>query len=54
MLWDFPDRSLEQLDLLSFLSNHSYLITVQIVQAEDITALASALVLLIGLIWDAT
>jgi CBS domain-containing protein len=33
---------LEQLDLLSFLSNHSYLITVQIVQAEDITALASA------------
>jgi CBS domain-containing protein len=33
---------LEQLDLLSFLSNHSYLITVQIVQAEDIAALASA------------
>ncbi len=33
---------LEQLDLLSFLSNHSYLITVQIVQAEDIPALARA------------
>lgn len=33
---------LEQLDLLSFLSNHSYLITVQIVQAEDIAALARA------------
>ncbi|HEY0824479.1 MAG TPA: DUF294 nucleotidyltransferase-like domain-containing protein [Ramlibacter sp.] len=33
---------LEQLDLLSFLSNHSYLITVQIVQAADIAALARA------------
>lgn len=33
---------LEQLDLLSFLSNHSYLISVQIVQAEDIAALARA------------
>jgi CBS domain-containing protein len=33
---------LEQLDLLSFLSNHSYLISVQIVQAEDIPALARA------------
>jgi CBS domain-containing protein len=33
---------LEQLDLLSFLSNHSYLISVQIVQAEDLTALAQA------------
>nr|WP_236599291.1 DUF294 nucleotidyltransferase-like domain-containing protein [Ramlibacter monticola] len=33
---------LEQLDLLSFLSNHSYLITVQIVQAEDLAALARA------------
>lgn len=33
---------LEQLDLLSFLSNHSYLITVQIVQAEDIAGLARA------------
>jgi CBS domain-containing protein len=30
---------LEQLDLLSFLSNHSYLITVQIVQAQDLDAL---------------
>lgn len=33
------DGLLEQLDLLSFLSNHSYLITVQIVQAPDLTAL---------------
>jgi CBS domain-containing protein len=33
---------LEQLDLLSFLSNHSYLITVQIVQADDVAALARA------------
>lgn len=32
---------LEQLDLLSFLSNHSYLITVQIVQAQDLEALAA-------------
>jgi len=32
---------LEQLDLLSFLSNHSYLITVQIVQAQDLDALAA-------------
>ncbi|CAN7520075.1 DUF294 nucleotidyltransferase-like domain-containing protein [Rhizobacter sp. LjRoot28] len=32
---------LEQLDLLSFLSNHSYLITVQIVQAQDLVALAA-------------
>ena len=31
---------LEQLDLLSFLSNHSYLITVQIVQARDLDALS--------------
>jgi CBS domain-containing protein len=30
---------LEQLDLLSFLSNHSYLITVQIVQARDLDTL---------------
>jgi CBS domain-containing protein len=30
---------LEQLDLLSFLSNHSYLITVQIVRAQDLSAL---------------
>jgi CBS domain-containing protein len=32
---------LEQLDLLSFLSNHSYLITLQIVQAQDLSALAA-------------
>jgi CBS domain-containing protein len=32
---------LEQLDLLSFLSNPSYLITVQIVQAQDLDALAA-------------
>ncbi|MEQ1805542.1 MAG: CBS domain-containing protein, partial [Burkholderiaceae bacterium] len=33
---------LEQLDLLSFLSNHSYLITVQIVQAKDLDQLRAA------------
>lgn len=33
---------LEQLDLLSFLSNHSYLITVQIVRAQDLEALRAA------------
>lgn len=33
---------LEQLDALSFLSNHSYLITVQIVQAADLEALKAA------------
>ena len=33
------DGLLEQLDLLSFLSNHSYLITVQIVRAPDLDAL---------------
>ena len=33
---------LEQLDLLSFLSNHSYLITVQIVRAQDLGALQAA------------
>ncbi len=33
---------LEQLDLLSFLSNHSYLITVQIVQASDLDTLRAA------------
>lgn len=33
---------LEQLDALSFLSNHSYLITVQIVQAPDLAALGAA------------
>ena len=36
------DGLLEQLDLLSFLSNHSYLITVQIVQARDLAALHAA------------
>ena len=36
------DGLLEQLDLLSFLSNHSYLITVQIVQAQDLEALKAA------------
>ena len=39
---DRIDGLLEQLDLLSFLSNHSYLITVQIVQAQDIEALKAA------------
>lgn len=33
---------LQQLDLLSYLSNHSYLITLQILEAEDIPALRSA------------
>ena len=33
---------LEQLDLLSFLSNHSYVIAVQIAQARDLDALHSA------------
>ncbi|MCC6197295.1 MAG: CBS domain-containing protein [Burkholderiales bacterium] len=33
---------LEQLDLLSFLSNHSYLITAQIVQAQSLDALRAA------------
>ncbi len=33
---------LEQLDLLSFLSNHSYLISVQIVRANDLAALRAA------------
>jgi CBS domain-containing protein len=33
---------LEQLDALSFLSNHSYLTTVQIVQANDLDALGAA------------
>jgi CBS domain-containing protein len=36
------DGLLEQLDALSFVSNHSYLITVQIVQARDLDALADA------------
>ena len=34
------DGILETLDLFSFLSNHSYLITVQILQAQDLPALA--------------
>jgi len=45
---------LEQLDLLSFLSNHSYLITVEIVLAKDIAALARAAAQvprLIGVLW---
>ena len=33
---------LEQLDLLSFLSNHSYVIAVQIAQAQDLDALQAA------------
>lgn len=33
---------LEQIDLLSFLSNHSYLITRQILEAQDLAALAAA------------
>lgn len=33
---------LEQLDLMSFLSNHSYLITMQIVQARDLVELEAA------------
>jgi CBS domain-containing protein len=45
---------LEQLDLLSFLSNHSYLITLQIVQASDIETLARcsrSITRLIELLW---
>jgi len=44
---------LEQLDLLSFLSNHSYLITRQILEAQDLDALAAAsarIVQVIGLL----
>jgi CBS domain-containing protein len=33
---------LEQIDLLSFLSNHSYLITRQIIEAQDLAALQAA------------
>lgn len=33
---------LQQLDLLSFLSNHSYLITLQILEAQDLSALETA------------
>lgn len=36
------DGLLEQLDLMSYLSNHSYLITVQIVQAKDLASLKAA------------
>jgi CBS domain-containing protein len=46
---------LEQLDLLSFLSNHSHLITVQIVQAADVAALARAaaqITRLIAVLWN--
>jgi CBS domain-containing protein len=39
---DRVEGFLEQLDLLSFLSNHSYLITRQILEAGDLTALAQA------------
>jgi CBS domain-containing protein len=45
---------LEQLDLLSFLSNHSYLITVQIVRAQDLPALRAAaaqITRLVGLLY---
>lgn len=45
---------LEQLDLLSFLSNHSYLITVQIIQAGDVEALtraAAQITRLVELLW---
>ncbi len=41
---------LEQLDLLSFLSNHSYLITRRILEADDIAALAEAAAQITGLI----
>lgn len=41
---------LEQLDLLSFLSNHSYLITVQIVQARDLDALRAAAARITGFV----
>jgi len=45
---------LEQLDLLSFLSNHSYLITLQIVQAQDLDALgvqAAKIARFVGLLY---
>ena len=41
---------LEQLDLLSFLSNHSYLITRRILEADDIDELAQAAEQITGLI----
>jgi CBS domain-containing protein len=44
------DGFLEQLDVLSFLSNHSYLITRQILDAGDLAALAQAAQQITGLI----
>jgi len=41
---------LEQLDLLSYLSNHSYLITVQIVRARDLDELRGAAARITGLV----
>jgi CBS domain-containing protein len=41
---------LEQLDLLSYLSNHSYLITVQIVRARDLDDLRAAAARITGLV----
>ena len=41
---------LEQLDLLSYLSNHSYLITVQIVRARDLDELRAAAARITGLV----
>jgi CBS domain-containing protein len=41
---------LEQLDLLSYLSNHSYLITVQIVRAGDLDELRGAAARITGLV----
>jgi CBS domain-containing protein len=41
---------LEQLDLLSYLSNHSYLITVQIVRARDLEELRGAAARITGLV----
>ena len=41
---------LEQLDLLSYLSNHSYLITVQIVRAGDLDELRAAAARITGLV----
>ena len=45
-----PIGFLEQIDLLSFLSNHSYLITRRILDAPDIAALAQAAAQISGLI----
>jgi CBS domain-containing protein len=42
--------TLDQLDLLSFLSNHSYLITRQILEAEDLATLKAAAGQITGLI----